>query len=517
VTARRRKTRRKILHAVLYVRVSQDRKGAQITVRRQEELCRKHAKALSERLGIEIVILAVYTDNDVSANPRSKKVRKGWRAMNARLATGEIDLVFAYHTDRLYRSVKELLPYIDLCEKHDIETHCVEAGIMDLSNATGRFQAKMGALIAEYEIDRMGERIQAERIEALMAGKWTGGHRPFGYDLQRVLDEDGEQIHSYLVLNEFEAGLIRDGVAAAIAGKSLGEIGRAWAEAGAPGKWYASTVKKILTRPRIAGLQAHYGEVLDGVTAQWPAIVSKEDYEAVCAKLKDSDRTAHHGSTSLRWVGSLLYRCHCGSPMRSGGQMGSGRPVYRCKKGGPKGEQHATIPADWVDIAVHEAMCDLLARYGQRLLEKPDAGPRVAALHRRHNTVGQRLRGLEQRWATGEDETLKERDYWRMRAEHLATLKEIEGKLPADDGGSPLQQVVDAPDSVAAYLALPVGAQRDVVDAVLRISIQKPTRRGRPPKHEPIDRERLVMVSRVAGVALALREEGRPRGRHTAA
>src|SRR5882724_1805720 len=86
----------------IYVRISRDRAGAGLGVARQEEDCR----ALAARLGVEVAADAIYSDNDLSAY--SGKPRPRYLAMLEDIRAGLIDVVLAWHTDRLHRSPGEL-------------------------------------------------------------------------------------------------------------------------------------------------------------------------------------------------------------------------------------------------------------------------------------------------------------------------------------------------------------------------------------------------------------------------
>ncbi|MCA1835805.1 MAG: recombinase family protein, partial [Actinobacteria bacterium] len=136
--------------AAIYCRISRDREGAGLGVERQEQDCRE----LADRLGWTVT--AVHTDNDVSAY--SGKPRPGYKALLADLEAGRADAVLAWHTDRLHRSPTELETYIAACEVRGVPTHCVKAGVLDLSTASGRMTARITGAVARHEVEHMIER-----------------------------------------------------------------------------------------------------------------------------------------------------------------------------------------------------------------------------------------------------------------------------------------------------------------------------------------------------------------------
>src|ERR1700733_413671 len=98
------------MRAAIYVRISQDREGAGLGVKRQEQDCRELCAKLDFEAG------DVYVDNDMSAY--SGKPRPEYARMLQDAADGEFEAIVAWHTDRLHRSTRELEDFIDTVEAH---------------------------------------------------------------------------------------------------------------------------------------------------------------------------------------------------------------------------------------------------------------------------------------------------------------------------------------------------------------------------------------------------------------
>src|SRR6476660_8975740 len=86
-------------NAAIYVRISLDRDGRRAGVERQRTDC----EALCARRGW--TLLDVYEDNSVSAY--SGATRPAYDRLVAAVAAGHVDVVVAWHTDRLWRNVIE--------------------------------------------------------------------------------------------------------------------------------------------------------------------------------------------------------------------------------------------------------------------------------------------------------------------------------------------------------------------------------------------------------------------------
>src|SRR3954449_946914 len=138
------------MKAAIYVRQSLDKTGEALAVSRQLAECR----ALADSHGWDVA--EVYEDNDTSAT--SRKPRPGWQRLLGDLSTGRHDVLVCWHTDRLYRRLRDLVDLLDVAERRALRIAAVKAGNLDLSTPTGRFFAGQLAGIARYEVEQKGER-----------------------------------------------------------------------------------------------------------------------------------------------------------------------------------------------------------------------------------------------------------------------------------------------------------------------------------------------------------------------
>ncbi|OZF28370.1 hypothetical protein CH296_19820 [Rhodococcus sp. 14-2496-1d] len=374
--------------ALVYCRISQDRDGTALGVERQRQDCMN----LAEQLGWKVV--RVETDNDISA--ASGKRRPGYESLLRSLEDGSADAVLCWHTDRLHRRLADLLPFVELCQRKSVEVRSVRSGHIDLSSATGRTNALLAGVIANNEIEQTRERIQRQKLDAAATGKYRGGPRPFGY-------EPGG-----MVIRESEAELIRDATRRVLAGASLRSIVREWAAASintSLGKPFTVTgLRGLLIRWRNAARIERHGVLLDG-KAQWPPLVSEEELRAVRSVLNDSSRR-----TTLKrerqWLGSGVYRCICGSTMRSSGTgrtaKGQRRTVYRCRwaTANPGQGEHSSRRAEATDLFVETAIVERLQQPEAVKLFVPD-GVDVDELRLKRDVLGGRLTEVADMFATG--------------------------------------------------------------------------------------------------------------------
>lgn len=460
--------------AGIYARISQDRTGAGLGVERQEQDCR----ALAARLRWDVA--DVYPDDDVSAY--SGKRREQYERLLGDIEAGRIGAVLAWHADRLHRSPVELERYIGVCDPRGVPTHTVMAGELDLSTATGRMTARIVGAVARHESELKGERVAAQKRQAQANGLYIGGRRPFGYapggmTVRPTVDAlarwhqkthnrlgDGHPVPDDAALVQ-EARRIADEATAlteatrdVLAGHSVRSIVRRWNAAGltttSGGQWDASNLRRVLLRPRNAGLTP-VGE------AEWPVLVERETWQALVSLLGDESRSTRPGGTSLKLVGSFLYRCECGAPVRSGGQTPSGKDRYACPA------NHLTRVAEPIDALVRDVIAAVLDREGVELIAPAaDVGPlreRLAVLRARESEIAAML-GDPTSGMTGEQFRAANQ---RVQAE----VKRTDAEIARLSRGSRLAGIADAPAPGAAFRAAEIDRQRSVIDDLAVVTL----------------------------------------------
>ena len=302
------------LAAVIYARISQDRAGDGLGVKRQLADCRAEAA----RRGWPVV--AEFVDDDVSAY--SGKARPNYRRMLDAIRNGEADGVIVWHLDRLHRRPIELEEFVTVCTKAGVSDVATLHGEVNLNNGDGLLIARLMAAVAANESDAKSRRSKRKMLELAQAGKPSGGGpRPYGFRPDRV------------TLDEVEANVIRDMAARLLAGESLTSLTKGLQDKEVRtvmGKdWRTPTLRNLLLSPRIAGLREHQGQVIG--KAVWHPIISEEDHARVVALLTDPARRTNR--TARRYLLSGLVRCgRCGGKMVTSYERDR-RRRYFCRSG----------------------------------------------------------------------------------------------------------------------------------------------------------------------------------------
>lgn len=449
--------------AAIYCRISEDRAGAGLGVERQREDC----ETLAARLGVDVI--ATYADNDVSAY--SGKPRGGYLALLDAIRAGDVNLVLAWHEDRLHRSPRELEDYIDACQPRSVATDFVQAGELDLTTASGRMTARIRGAVSRMESEHKSERVKRAQLQAAQAGKWLGGAPPFGWHLQA----DGSA-----TTNKTEAREVRKACEAILAGASLGSIVADLNARGvttSTGKpWNYTSLRQVVERPRNAGLSSLNGEIVGRLS--WPAIVSEETWRGVRAVLADPSRK-RSTSNRVRHLLAGIATCGaegCGSPLKSASvttsEKGKYRTVYRCPAAGTG---HVARDAAALEAHVVGVLLGVLARPQSAPALAEESGPSAEAL---------RLEAVSLRAQMGEaadlfaESKITSPQLAKITARLQERLDDAEAAMARAARGSALAQFAGR-DPEKVWKSLTMDRKRDVVREIMSVTVLPSGRAGK--------------------------------------
>lgn len=351
----------------VYTRISKDSEGKGLGVERQREDCMALASGP----------VRLFSDNDVSAF--SGKRRPGYESMMAAVQGGEVTEIVAWAPDRLHRSPKELESFIELVDAHGVAVRTVQAGLFDLSTPAGRMVARQVGAVSRYESEHKSARLRRKARQLAEQGKRSG---PVKYGWR----------------NDDEAEVVRRIVSGLLAGDTLYSLRDELNDKGVPtakgGQWTTTQVRAIAMRWSNAGLRTHHGEVVG--EAEWPALVSREQQEAVVRLLSDPARRSQRGTTAKHVLTNILRCGVCGKGMvhKYGGSTQKSE-AYRCPS------HHVSIQADHTEA--------LVLGLAQARLDAPDAaglsspsGEAEKAVRDRLAALRGRLEELAVMWAEGD-------------------------------------------------------------------------------------------------------------------
>jgi site-specific DNA recombinase len=296
------------VRAVIYCRISKDDEDMQLGVQRQEEDCRRLAKDRGWQ------VVAVYTDNDISASTRSRKPRPKFDQLIKDAKDGHFKVVIAYSSSRLTRRPLEHEGLINLAEQHGTRFRFVRSPSFDLNTADGRNVARILAANDAAESERISERV-ARKLESKRSNGESHGRPAYGWRRDELEPQ--------------AAAVIRESVERLLLGDSLGTITRDLNSHGEPapegGRWSAEILAHLIKRPRNAGILTYKGKEIG--PGKWPAIVTEDAWRRAMERLgrnpAPTERARKHLLTGIAVCG------RCGEKMRSIPGKGKGKD-YSC-------------------------------------------------------------------------------------------------------------------------------------------------------------------------------------------
>ena len=446
--------------------------------------------------------MAVYVDNDISAY--SGKPRPQYRAMLDAIRAGEVKGVLARHTDRLHRRLSDLEEFVNIVEAHGVSVQ-TKGGDINLSSPDGRMQARILASVAQREIEHNRDRVKRAKADAAKKGKYLGGPRRYGFE------KDG------VTIRESEAAIIREMTTAILAGRSLNSLTRelngriaAKVPGTAParmrdhinggyrgnGRWRYGALRDLLIRPSNAGISARGlpgakgAELEEYGAAEWPAIVSEEEWRAVVALLTDPARRTNPNGSALRWLGSGIFKCGiCGGTMRAAPYGGTGRDgrkrrwLYRCIEAA-----HLTVSAIPSDDFIRELVAERIR--DPRIIAALTPGEiDLTPQREERQRLVYRLEQFERDYADGSIDGAQLKRATEAVSAQLSDLDERMATLLSRSTSSAILREIDPG---AAFMAAPIDVQRAVLSTVIRVEVLPYV--GRPGGAWTSDRLRVTPV-----------------------
>jgi site-specific DNA recombinase len=249
--------------------------------------------------------------------------RFGLQRALAAARAGAIDVLLVYRVDRLTRSVRDLVTLLDDLDRVGVVFRSATEPF-DTATAMGRMLVQMLGMFAQFERDTIIDRVIAGMERKAASGKWRGGRRPFGYQVDKAT--------SSLVPDAGEAAVVRlafelytrDRLGAKTIASTLNQRGHRTTTGG---PWSAHQVLRLLAN------RIYLGELtFRGITATGcqPAIIEQATFAGaqriLAARGEDHAKRAANRSDYLL---TGLMRCpSCGKAMIGTRAHGRSR-VYR--------------------------------------------------------------------------------------------------------------------------------------------------------------------------------------------
>ncbi len=447
-----------------YVRVSTENQLENYSIDEQVQRIQSYCQAK------DWVLLKVYTDGGFSGGNTD---RPALQQMLTAIRQRSIDAVVVYKLDRLSRSQKDTLTLIeDDFLAHGTDFVSINENF-DTSSPFGRAMIGMLSVFAQLEKDQIVERFTMGRIARSKAGYYHGGKSiPLGYQYK-----DG-----VLVVDEYQASMVREIFSSFLAGKSINAI---WHEMAAKhqGKWSAAKIQIILRNSLYIGKVKFAGVEYEGIHQP---LITEKDYHAANDLLDSSERKKHFNSsqkTPFRadtLLSGLLRCARCGA--RYAGAHGYYKCYSRSKTSREQIKDRNCKNDNWPIEELNQVVVNSI----YQIVDRPDALEKIFSSAVADKAPAPDVKAIQRR--------LKELD---MQIDNLLDLYQVSA-IPMDTLTSRVN-ALNAERKVLAAQAETESKRHSTPETAFRESIE---RFSQDFKDAPIETRRLLVSSLVNRILL---------------
>ena len=415
-----------------------------------------------------------------SGEVKYRVFRPGFRSILDDLTARRAQAMLAEDLDRAMRDPRDLEDLIDAAAMTGASARSLSGSLTLTSGGTDSeiTMARIMVAVANKSSRDTSRRVSAKRGDQAAAGWYGGGRRPYGYRS----DPDAPRYRKTLIQVPEEAAELRKAAKAVLADDEKTSALKAIARdlrtrkvptaSGVP--WSAQLLRDVLLKPAVAGLAVtRTGGRRVLVPAHWPAILEREEWEAVTAKLTDPSRTTTTGNEPRHLLSGIAV-CHCGGPVKATGSRRGDRQAagYVCAN-----SYHVRRKASEVDrlAAAHVVMRMSQDDAEDLLRPRPAPGVDAPALRAeavRLTAIGDKQAGMH---ALGE---ISDAELRAGSAARKARLDKISAQLAATTAADPLEEFRGQGDPAAVWARLPLPRQRAVARLLVTVELLPSARRG---------------------------------------
>ena len=258
------------------------------------------------------IVYKVYADEGKSGKDTN---RPAFQEMMVDMKNGCFDKILVMKLDRISRSVIDLEVMIQEMQKYNVAFESASEKI-DTSSSFGMMFVRLLAIFAQFERERISERVYDAFEEMVTIGKPITGSLPFGYKIEDgkvVIDEDKREIIEFIFDNYEKSNSIRSTLLHTNEKFNL--------------KIRYKTMSNLLSNPLFYGAYRSNENYCTGY-------ISKERWENIQRIKKEHRHVKVYNPGRVYIFSGLLIDKHCGVRMAGTYKKNVGEDYffYRCPK-----------------------------------------------------------------------------------------------------------------------------------------------------------------------------------------
>ena len=373
------------MRSASYSRVSTEEQARGTSIGAQRDATR----AYIESQGWTMV--GEYSDEGVSGANRS---RSGLDELMRACRNSEVDVIVVSKLDRWGRDLGWLFDTFRDFDRLGVEMHSLAEGSMSDNTSSGRLHRNMLSMFADFERDRIRERMMEGLRRTAELGGWSGGPPPFGYKIvevnrRKILQPDRDR----------EAATIERAVELAVDhGMTAYQIAARLNDEGLPPRigvrWSYPNLRRTINSPTLVGRHVWAKHTDDPVRVQFEPLISVERWEAARRALRLNSGRIHREKRHYLLRSRLT--SICGHRMWGVFRKDRDRSHYKCQenftthRAGDRSCGCRALPTDELDAIVWETVSSVLSQ-PDWLLDQASA-----YIEQREKTAGGELEQLDE-------------------------------------------------------------------------------------------------------------------------
>ena len=317
--------------AALYARVSSDRQDVDLSVAAQLRALRDFA----ERNGYHVV--REYIDEAESGRVANRPQFRKMLDEGAQ-ADAPFQEILVWKFSRFTRKREHAVAFKSMLRRRGIRVTSITEHADD--TPTGKLMEAIIESVDEFYSENLAQEVTRGMREAASRGFFLASKAPFGY--KRIKVQDGPKERPSLEIDPTTAPIVREIFQMSRRGLGLKEIARELNGRGLTihgRRWYKRRLHYLLTNEAYTGTSVWGRTAKDGQTPDpvrvenaWPAIVSRELFEAVGRGLKErGPKVRPPRQVGSKFLLSGLLKCgRCGKAFVGHGAKGGKFAYYVC-------------------------------------------------------------------------------------------------------------------------------------------------------------------------------------------
>ena len=346
------------MRAATYSRVSTEEQARGTSIGAQRDATRAHVESQGWTM------VGEYSDEGVSG---AKRFRTGLDELMLACRNGEVDVIVVSKLDRWGRDLGWLYDTFRDFDRLRVEMHSLGEGSMNEDTSSGRLHRHMLSMFADFERDRIRERMMEGLRRTAELGGWSGGPPPFGY---KIVEENGRKILDPHRDGE-EAATIERAVELAVDhGMTAYQIAARLNDEGLQPRigvrWNYPNLRRTIDSPTIVGRHVWAKHTDDPVAVQFEPLIPVERWEAARRALSLNSGRVHRKKRHYLLRGRLT--SICGHRMWGAYRKDRGRSHYKCQENftthrvGDRSCGCRALPTDEIDAIVWDTITSVLSQ-----------------------------------------------------------------------------------------------------------------------------------------------------------